>query len=200
MVNPMLFNNNILSNCKNQITLFNMFRKLWEEHVFWTRAFIISCTAGANDLEAVTERLMRNPADFALAFRNFYGTDQAQTLEFLLKDHILTAVSLINNTKAGNVDAVYEDRKKWHKNADDLSVFLGEINPRWSLRQFRSLFYEHLRMTEEEAVYRINGKYGSDIIIFDSIETQALQIADFMAYGILNQFFLNPAGHTGQQN
>lgn len=199
MVNYMLFNNNILSNCKNQINLFNIFRKLWAEHVFWTRAFIISTASGLEDLEPVTERLLRNPTDFAAAFRNFYGVEKARVLETLLKDHLLIAASLVNNTKDGNTEAAYEDRRKWHKNADEIAAFLGEINPYWSARQFRSLLYDHLKMTEEEAVYRLNGKYSSDIALFDSIQTQAFQMADFMAYGILNQFFLNTSNNNRQQ-
>ncbi len=192
----MLFNNNILSSCKNQINVFNIFRKLWEQHVFWTRAFIISTAADLEDLEPVTERLLRNPCDFAAALRNFYAPDKAKTFEALLKEHLLIAADLIKNTKCCNTDAAYEDRRKWYKNADEISIFLGEINPYWSSRQFRSLFYEHLKMTEEEAVYRLNGKYASDIALFDSIQTQALQMADFMAYGILNQFFITPSKHS----
>ncbi len=195
----MSFNNNILSNCKNQISVFNIFRKLWEQHVFWTRAFIISTASGLNDLDLVTERLLRNPTDFASALKNFYGGEKARAFETLLKEHLLIAASLVNNTKAGNVEAAYEDRRKWHKNADELSVFLGEINPHWSSRQFRSLFYEHLKMTEDEAVYRLNVKYASDIALFDSIENHALQIADFMAYGILNQFYLTPGSNVRRQ-
>ncbi|MGB8452617.1 MAG: acetylglutamate kinase [Anaerocolumna sp.] len=194
----MLFNNNILSNCKNQISVFNIFRKLWEQHVFWTRTFIISTASDLGDLEPVTERLLRNPADFAYALKNFYDVEKAGTFESLLKEHLLIAASLVNNTKNSKAEAAYEDRRKWHKNADELSVFLSEINPHWSSRQFRSLIYDHLKLTEDEAVYRLNGNYASDTALFDSIEAQAMQMADFMAYGILNQFFLNPV-NTRQQ-
>ncbi len=186
----MLFNNN-LSNCKNQINVFNTFRKLWEQHVVWTRLFIISTAAELADLEPVTDRLLRNPTDFAIVLKNFYGFEKAKEFESLLKDHLLIAASLVNNTKNGNTDAVNEDRKRWFKNAEDITAFLNKINPYWQIRQFRPLFYDHLKMTEEEAVYRLNGKYSSDIAIFDTIESHALQMADFMAYGILNQFYLN---------
>ncbi|WFR55301.1 acetylglutamate kinase [Anaerocolumna sp. AGMB13025] len=194
----MQFNNNILSSCKNQITVFNMFRKLWAQHVFWTRSFIVSTTSGLDDLATVTERLLRSPTDFAVALRNFYGAEKARTFEGLFKEHILIAESLINNTRQGNSEEVYEDRRKWYKNAEDICIFLREVNPYWSARQFRSLFYEHLKMIEEAAVYRLNGRYGLDVKLFESIETQAFELADFMAYGILNQFFLSSAGTARQ--
>lgn len=53
-------------------------------------------------------------------------------------------------------------------------------------------------MTEDQAVYRLNGKYASDIALFDILEAQALQMADLMAFGILNQFFLNPTNNSRQ--
>lgn len=188
----MPFSNSILSNCKNQITLFNIFRKLWAEHVFWTRAFIISTASGLGDLEHVTARLLRNPTDFALAFRNFYGVDKAKTLETLLKEHLLIAANLVNHLKEGDMEAAFEDRKKWQENAGEIITFLENTNPQIQIRQFRSLIYNHLKMTEEEALLRLNGKYESDIALFDSIEAQALQMADIMAYGILNQFYYDP--------
>jgi hypothetical protein len=144
----------------------------------------------------VTERLLRNATDFAVAFRNFYGVNKARDLEALFREHILIAGSLVGNIKSDNVEAVFEDRKKWQQNADEIAAFLGDINPHWSARQFRTMLYSHLKMTEDEAIYRLNGKYASDIAIFDSIQAQALQMADFMAYGILNQFFLNPSGNA----
>lgn len=192
----MPFSNSILSNCKNQITLFNIYRKLWADHVFWIRAYIISTASDLDDIELVTQRLLRNPTDFALAFRNFYGMEKAKFLESLMKNHLLIAADLINDLKAGNMEEAYENRKKWQQNANKLITFLGQVNPQLQIRQFASLFNTHLKMTEEEALYRLNGKYDSDISTFDSIEAQALEMADLMAYGILNQFYYKPTGNA----
>jgi len=52
-----------MNNLTARINLINLFRELWEEHIFWTRNFIISAIAGLDDLEYVTNRLLRNPTD-----------------------------------------------------------------------------------------------------------------------------------------
>lgn len=184
-------NNNPIMKYQNQINIINTFRKLWEQHIMWTRSFIISTAADLGDLSNVTERLLHNPTDFAMVLRNYYGPEKAKRFEALLKDHLLIAASLVNNAKKGNTDEVAKDRKRWYENADELSIFLSEINPYWSMRKFRSLFYDHLKMTEDEAVFRLNNKYPLDIMIYDSIESQALKMADFMSYGIINQFYQN---------
>lgn len=50
-----------------QVCLMQRLRQLWEQHVYWTRFFIISTAAGLADLAPVTERLLQNPKDFARA-------------------------------------------------------------------------------------------------------------------------------------
>lgn len=176
---------------QNQISLITTFRKLWEQHIMWTRSFIISTAAELGDLEYVTQRLLRNPTDFANVLRNYYGADKAKRFENLLRDHLLIAASLVNNAKSGNKDGVAEDRKKWYKNADEITIFLSEINTYWSMRKFRTLLYSHLKMTEDEAVFRLNNKYPLDIMIYNSIQSEAMKMADFMSYGIIHQFYQN---------
>lgn len=184
-------NNYSISKFHIQIDIINTFRKLWEQHIMWTRSFIISTAADLADLEIVTARLLRNPTDFAIVLRNYYGIEKSKRFETLFREHLLIAASLVNNAKAGNTEAVLADRKKWYNNADEIALFLSEINPFWSMRKFRSLFYDHLKMTEDEAIYRLNNRYSSDVMIYDSIETEALLMADFMSYGIINQFIEN---------
>ena len=50
------------------------------------------------------------------------------------------------------------------------------------------MMYSHLEMTEKEATLRLNGKYTADINIFDDIENEAFNMADYMFCGISRQF------------
>ena len=49
----------------------------------------------------------------------------------------------------------------------------------------------HLSMTEKEAALRIKKEYPEDIKMFESIEKEALEMGDYMAYGIIKKFFCN---------
>ena len=42
-------------------------RKLWEDHIIWTRLFIISAAADLPDKAAATDRLLQNQADIGNA-------------------------------------------------------------------------------------------------------------------------------------
>jgi len=176
--------------CRKQINLINTFRQLWEQHVMWTRSFIISTASNLGDLQMVTKRLLRNPTDFANELRPFYGDDAARKFEALLTDHLLIAARLVNHAKDGDMDAVKDDRKKWYENADEIANFLSSINPYWSKREWQAMLYEHLKMTESEATKRLTSQYAADIAQYDEIENQALKMADYMANGIMKQFNL----------
>jgi putative Ca2+/H+ antiporter (TMEM165/GDT1 family) len=48
-------------------------RKLWEDHIVWTRAFIVSFAADAGDQDEVAARLLANQDHIGDAIKPFYG-------------------------------------------------------------------------------------------------------------------------------
>ncbi|MDQ6633594.1 MAG: hypothetical protein M3Z10_02435 [Gemmatimonadota bacterium] len=55
-------------------------RKLWADHVTWTRLFIVSAAAGLPDTDATTQRLLRNQDDIGNAYAEYYGKDAGSKL------------------------------------------------------------------------------------------------------------------------
>lgn len=179
-----------INNCitRQELQLSNTLRRLWVEHVMWTRSFIISTAANLGDLDAVTKRLLQNPVDFSNVLRPLYGGQRAKRFEELFTDHLLIAAQLA--AKEGNAGAVSEQRSKWYVNAEDIATFLSEINPYWNKMNWQSMLFDHLRMTENEAVQYLTRQYAASIDQYDSIQEQALKMADVMTFGIINQFQL----------
>ncbi len=171
------------------LNIINMFRNLWEQHGLWTRSFIISTAADLPDLQFVTDRLLRNPSDFAAVLQPFYK-EQSKEFERLLKSHLTIAAQLVNDAKKGDTKAVDIDRKNWYANADQIAYFLSSINPYWSYEQWDDMLRMHLKLVEDEAVKRLKGQYAQDVALYDTIEEQALEMADLMSYGIISQFRL----------
>lgn len=174
--------------CKSIIMLNNIFRQLWEQHIMWTRSFIISTVDDLKDLEYVTKRLLKNPNDFADLFNTFYGSEKSNKFQKLFEEHLLIAADLVNQAKNNNTEKINETREKWYKNADEISEFLSSINVFWEKEQWQKMLYEHLKMTENEAVTRIEKQFQENIDIYDEIENQALKMADYMSQGIWKQF------------
>ena len=178
----------------NACDLKSEMRMLWEEHVAWTRMTIISIAENLPDLDLVIRRLLRNPIDMANVLQPFYGPDVAAKFIQLFTEHLTTAAELVQAAKAGNTAKVADARKRWYANADQIALFFSSINPFWSQVGWRALLYDHLAMTEAEAVYRLQKKYAEDIAEYDQIEQQALVMADTMSIGMIKQF---PGGFMG---
>ncbi|HHU43077.1 MAG TPA: acetylglutamate kinase [Clostridiales bacterium] len=171
-----------------QLEVSNTMRRLWMEHVLWTRFFIVSSAFNLPDLQFVTERLLRNPHDFANELRSLYGQQIAMRFDNLFTSHLTIAAELVNAAKEGDSTEVEKQRELWYQNARDIAKFLGSINPFWSERTWREMLFEHLKMTEDEAVQILTDKYQESIKQYDSIQAQALSMADLMTYGLIRQF------------
>lgn len=140
------------------------------------------------DVDLVTNRLLQNPIDFENALRPFYGDKIAAKFSELLKDHLTTAAQLVKAAKAGDNKTAAEAEKNWYANADEIAVFLGKINPYWSQEEWKSMLYNHLKLTKAEAVAILSKNYAESIRLYDEIEKQALEMPDVMAQGIIKQF------------
>jgi hypothetical protein len=170
---------------KTQQTLSSQMRLLWEQHVYWTRLFILSSAFGLPDAKFVTNRLLRNPKDFEAALRLFYGENIAAKFAQLFTSHLTIAAELVIAAKAGD-NATAE--RRWYINADEIAAFLSSINPYWSVQEWQKMLYDHLAMTKTEAVDILTQKYEDSINTFDHIEQQALMMADVMTQGLIKQF------------
>ncbi len=164
-------------------------RQLWEDHITWTRLFIVSVAAGLPDAEPTAQRLLRNQTDIGNAIKPFYGTPAGDRLTALLKDHILIAADLLAAAKGGDGAKVDAARTRWYTNADEIAAFLATANPRsWPQAEMRAMMREHLDLTLEEATARLRGDWVADIAAYDKIHQQALKMADMLSAGIISQF------------
>src|SRR5262245_14631117 len=59
------------------LDLQNAMRKLWEDHITWTRLYIISVAGDLPDKDPNAQRLLQNQEDIGNAVRPLYGDDAA---------------------------------------------------------------------------------------------------------------------------
>ena len=174
---------------KKELALRNDMRRLWEDHVTWTRLAIISLTTDAPDTDATVGRLLQNQTDIGNAIKPFYGDAAGNELTRLLRDHILIAADIIAAAKAGDTAGVEEGQARWRANADEIAAFLHAANPRsWRFHEMQEMLYEHLDLTTTEVVARLQGDWDADVAAYDQIHLQALDMADMLSTGIVRQF------------
>ncbi|MCL4416869.1 MAG: glycosyltransferase [Actinobacteria bacterium] len=164
-------------------------RKLWEDHVMWTRVVIISAAASLDDTNAAVDRLMKNQEDIGNAIKPYYGNAAGDKLIKLLKEHISGAYEVLTAAKAGNQDKLKTENQKWYSNADEISAFLSGANPKnWPLDAVKKMMKMHLDLTLEEAVARLKGDWAADVKAYDKVHDEILEMSDAITDGIMAQF------------
>jgi len=163
-------------------------RRLWSDHVVYTRLYIVDAAAGLPSAEATSKRLLKNQEDIGNAIEPYYGSAAGAKLTDLLKQHILIAVDLVAAAKANDQTKLADADKRWHANAADIASFLSSANPNWPKQTLLSMLNEHLALTTQEATARLQQRWDDDIAAFDKIFSQAMMMADALSNGIAKQF------------
>jgi hypothetical protein len=164
-------------------------RKLWEDHITWTRLAIVSFAAGLPDLAATEQRLLANQRDIGNAIKPYYGRAAGNRLTALLREHILGAVALLEAARSGDQAQIERASADWYANGRQVADFLHAANPRhWSKREMRSMMRAHLDQTLKEAQDRLAGRFRADIRDYEVVHRHILAMADELSAGIMKQF------------
>ena len=167
-------------------------RVLWEDHIVWTRQYIVSAATLETDLADIgptAERLFRNQTDIGDAVGAFYGEPAGAALTGLLNEHIAVAAEAIAAARAGDQPALDDALARWYVNGDDIARFLADANPEsWPFEMMSAHMRDHLDLTLQEAVARLTGDYAGDIAAYDLVHVQILEMADMLSDGIISAF------------
>ena len=172
-----------------QAAFHDAMRKLWEDHITWTRLAIVSFAAGLPDLPATEARLLANQSDIGKAIEPYYGRTAGHQLTALLRDHILGAVALLQAAKSGDQTAIAKASAAWYANANQIADFLHAANPHaWPRATMRAMMKTHLDQTLAEAQHRLQGNFAADVRDYDAVHRHILEMADTLSAGIMRQF------------
>lgn len=171
-----------------QMSLQLALRRLWSDHVIWTREYIVAAIANSPDAQAVAGRLLANQGHIGSAIVPFYGEQAGQALTGLLRQHIMVAVELIDAAKAGDEGRFADADHRWDQNARDIAALLSSANPNWPEHDVVDLLNQHLTLTKNEATARLEQRWDDDIEAFDQILTEILTVSDVLCTGIVKQF------------
>ena len=172
-----------------RVAFHDQMRKLWEDHVTWTRLAIVTFADNSPGFPATATRLLQNQTDIGNAVAPFYGAAAGQQLSALLHDHITIAVQLLQDAKAGDTAAFNAAKIAWYANANQIADFLSAANPRfWPDATMRAAMKEHLDQTLTEAVDELNGNYAASVSDYEAVHLHILAMADLLSSGIMRQF------------
>jgi hypothetical protein len=172
-------------------------RKLWEDHITWTRVVIMGILDELPGTNTYVERLLQNYEDMEDALAPYYG-DDAEVLGDLIKDHLVIAAQLLTAAHNGDTAGVQDARARWYENADNIAAQMNAMNPQfWPLAETQQMWKEHLDATLDEATGHLNGAeddFAAEVAAYDLVHHLALEMADFISAGVMQQF---PGSFTG---
>lgn len=163
-------------------------RRLWMDHVSWTRSFLISDLASLEDKDDVLERLLRNQDDIGNSIKPYYGEEAGNQLASLLREHITIAGQVTDAAKSGSQEDFEKYNKLWYENADKIADFLSSANPNYSNKTLKDLLHKHLQLLTDAVVARVNKDWKADIKAYDQGVDHIIKLADTISDGIIKQF------------
>lgn len=164
-------------------------RKLWEDHITWTRLAIVDLVGNTPDTQPTVDRLLQNQVDIGNAIKPLYGEAAGDQLTSLLHDHIVIAAELINDAKAGDNAAFADAQARWYANANDIAAFLHSASPQAiPLADAQQMMKTHLDLTLQEASDQLQGNFTGSIATYDQVHAEILQMADMISLGVIQQF------------
>jgi hypothetical protein len=174
---------------RSEFALRQEMRRLWEDHITWTRLAVISLTTDSPDTEATVGRLLKNQTDIGDAVKPFYGEAAGNELTRQLRLHILIAADVVAAARAGDEAELADAQARWLANADDIAAVLNSVNPKhWELATMKAEMRKHLDLTTQEAVARLQGDWSADVAAYDQIHEHILHMSDLLSNGLVKQF------------
>jgi hypothetical protein len=176
----------LTSKKSSRLAYHDEWRKLWEDHITWTRVVIMGILDGLPGTDAYIGRLLQNYEDMEDALAPYYG-EEAEVLGDLIKDHLVIAAQILQAAK--NKQPLDELVASWYANGNDIAAQMNKMNPKfWPLEETQRMWKEHLDATLEEATDHLTGDFAGEIAAYDKVHDLALEMADFFSNGVMKQF------------
>jgi hypothetical protein len=170
------------------ISYHDSWRRLWEDHITWTRMVIIGIFNSLPGTDAYIRRLLQNYEDMEDALEPYYG-DEAEVFGDLLKDHLTIAADILVAAKAGDEEGLGRLLETWRANADALATQMNAMNPQnWPLEETKAMWQLHLDVTLAEATSHLSGDFSGELTAWEEVHDGGLMMADLISYGVIQQF------------
>lgn len=163
-------------------------RKLWEDHVTWTRNVIFCIIDDLPGTDQAVNRLLKNQDDIGNAVATYYGAEAGKKLASLLRIHISESGDLLKAAKKGDDKEFDEVNKKWKINADQIAEFLSKANPNLKLSEMKTMMQDHLKLTIDEATARKKKEYATDVTAYEKVHEEILKMSDMISNAVIKQF------------
>lgn len=171
-----------------QLTLIHTFRQLMEQQLHLLQEAQMVFLYQLPGQAALHTRLLRSAQDMAGILRRFYGPRKAEEAASLLAGHLRLCLSLFQARTALKAKDADQLRHRWGQSAVDIARFLSVLNPYWEETEWRSRIWKQMQLLETAYEHRAETRWESELATWDELEDLSLQMADYLASGLIRQF------------
>lgn len=174
---------------EQELELNQYLRKLFSDHTFWIRMYMISYVNNSKDLNVTTERLLKNQEQIGRAIGIWYGDKEGKKVTNLFKENLISFGEALKEMTAKNKNGVIVADRRWNESCEKIAEYMAEINPQIEKAELMQNFRRHCELISEMVGNRFKNKFKEETIAFDKANNHAMyEIANTITKGIVKQF------------
>ncbi len=159
-------------------------RMSWLNHITLVKFYLISFFENLSSQNAWKDAVHKNAEEILAIFAQYYPASAMQRFRNLFMEHLRLTDEVAAGLKA---DPVFsgEAMENWYINAEEIASFLSRQTPAYNETELRKMFYDHLDMERQQMEAYLDGDYETDIEIYLRSQQNMMELADFLASGLL---------------
>jgi len=169
-----------------QAELLGDMRRIWSNHVWQDREATIAIANNLPSTQSSVDFALTTPKILAELYSNFYSERSVKPVEGTLTQHIKIAGDIVTAARDENMQKLEDLTKQWYANADSFAQAMATMNPHYDEEMTRKMMYEHLRLILLMVSQIVRKNYDAGVTTFNEILTEAEQMADYFAKGIIS--------------
>ena len=175
-----------LGNAKCECSMKEKLRKVFTDHVIYTKAYLEKyCTPGDDaqkETSVLLKRLLKNQEDIGSVVKSVIGVRKSEELVNLLKQHIKAAGAMIAAVVVRDKTDLDQALRKVFSNSRKVAEFLSALNPEaLPYNVTKEMFDTHNKQVYKLAVRHGYRKYKEEVELFDEYLIHMLRMSDAIA-------------------
>ncbi len=159
-------------------------RMAWLNHITLVKFYLISFFENLSSQNAWKDAVYKNAEEILAIFAQYYPASAIQRFRKLFMEHLRLTDEVAAGLKA---DPAFSGAamENWYINAEEIASFLSRQTPAYNETELRKMFYDHLDMERQQMEAYLDGDYVTDIEIYLRSQQNMIELADFLASGLL---------------
>lgn len=159
-------------------------RMAWLNHITLVKFYLISFFENLSSQNAWKDAVYKNAEEILAIFAQYYQASAMQRFRKLFMEHLRLTDEVAAGLKA---DPAFSGAamENWYINAEEIASFLSRQTPAYNETELRKMFYDHLDMERQQMEAYLDGDYVTDIEIYLRSQQNMIELADFLASGLL---------------